>query len=96
MNVIHTISLLFFSPYRSPLIFENETGSSAGITNTGITNTASSMAADGGGESVRRGKVIVTQTTTTGNTLTTPGAESAISNQSSDVEELQQIDQGKM
>ncbi|XP_058978172.1 otoferlin-like [Musca domestica] len=81
---------------RSPLIFENETGSSAGITNTGITNTASSMAADGGGESVRRGKVIVTQTTTTGNTLTTPGAESAISNQSSDVEELQQIDQGKM
>lgn len=93
MNVIHTISLLFFPPYRSPLIFENETGSSAAA---GITNTASSMAADGGGESVRRGKVIVTQTTTTGNTLTTPGAESAISNQSSDVEELQQIDQGKM
>lgn len=84
----------FFSllpPCRSPLIFDNEMGAT---TAGGITNVASSTGTDGG-ESVRRGKVVV-KTTTTAGVLTTPGTESAPSNQSSDVEELQQVDQGKM
>uniref|UniRef100_A0A1I8P4F1 C2 domain-containing protein n=1 Tax=Stomoxys calcitrans TaxID=35570 RepID=A0A1I8P4F1_STOCA len=78
---------------RSPLIFDSEMAA-ANAAAGGITNVASSAGNDGI-DGLRRGNVMM-HTTTTGATLTTPGAESAISNQSSDVEEMQQVDQGKM
>ncbi|KAI8121686.1 Otoferlin [Lucilia cuprina] len=68
---------------RSPLIFEQENG--AGVINPSTLN-GDNIA---GQQFMRGNNDILTATTT-------PGAESGQSNQSSDLEELQHFDQGKM
>ncbi|XP_065364288.1 otoferlin-like [Calliphora vicina] len=68
---------------RSPLIFEQENG--AAVNNTSMPN-ADTMDPQ---HFIRGNNGLITATTT-------PGAESGQSNQSSDLEELQHFDQGKM